>query len=160
MAIVAAMSSPRAFSAIEAVQFDDPAVMERYKSIIEELRCLVCQNQTLADSDADLAKDLRRKTAEMLQEGNTDQEIYQYMRERYGDFVLYRPPFGISTAFIWLGPFALLLIAATALLVNIRRRQKEENLETENEGEQAQRIKVRELMENLPELSDSTDNKD
>ena len=110
-------------ASIEAVEFNDPKLLSRYQSLIAELRCLVCQNQNLADSDADLAKGLRRKTEEMLKANKTDKEILSYMQERYGDFVLYRPPLNAMTTFLWLGPFVLLLIAFISLILMIKRQQ-------------------------------------
>ena len=151
------ISSQPTFAAIEAVQFEDPTTLSRYQDLIAELRCLVCQNQNLADSDADLAKDLRRKTAEMLKQGKTDQQILDYMSDRYGDFVLYRPPFRLSTALIWVGPFILLIVAATALLFNIRRRQQNESIRAADSMAQDQRSKLRDIMNNSPDLSDSGD---
>ena len=150
---LAALNSSPARAAIEAVQFDNPADMERYQYIISELRCLVCQNQTLADSDADLAKDLRRKTEEMINAGKTDQQILAYMRDRYGDFVLYRPPLGFSTALIWIGPFVLLLIAATALLINIKRRGREQASRPVDAAGEARRAEARNILANTPDLN-------
>lgn len=109
---------------IESTDFADPASQQRYRSLIEEFRCLVCQNQNIADSDAGLAKDLRRKTREMIIAGDSDQEIREYMRERYGDFVLYNPPFEARNALLWLMPFAFLLIAITAVFWTIRRKNQ------------------------------------
>ncbi len=103
---------------IEAYEFDSPRMEADYNRLIKELRCLVCQNQNLADSDADLAKDLRRQTHQMLSEGKSAQQVADFMVERYGDFVLYRPQFKASTYLLWLGPFVLLLI----VLVLISRR--------------------------------------
>ena len=110
-----------AYAVIEASQFADKETEQRYQTLIAELRCLVCQNQNLADSDAGLAKDLRRKASEMLIDGKSDQEILDYMQERYGDFVLYNPPFNMTTAFLWLGPFVLLLIASLGVWKLSRR---------------------------------------
>jgi cytochrome c-type biogenesis protein CcmH len=81
----------------------------RVKALADELRCLVCQNQTIADSSAPLAVDLRQQIVKMIDAGKTDREIIAYMTERYGDFVLYRPPFRATTALLWVGPFVLLL---------------------------------------------------
>ena len=103
---------------------DDPALEARMMAIASELRCLVCQNQTIADSHADLAVDLRRQVREMLQAGQTDQQITDYMTARYGDFVLYRPPFKPMTALLWLGPAAMVLIGLGALFVVLRRRSR------------------------------------
>jgi len=110
---------------IEVHQFDNPVDEERYKKLIAELRCLVCQNQNLADSNAELAQDLRRKTYELIRSGKTDEEIINYMVERYGDFVLYRPPLKTTTALLWVGPFVILGIGVVVLLKVIRRRRRE-----------------------------------
>ena len=100
----------------------DPVLEARVLSIAAELRCLVCQNQTIADSHADLAQDLRRQVREMLQRGQSEREIIDYMTARYGDFVLYRPPLKARTLLLWAGP-ALLVLAGVGLLVwNLRRR--------------------------------------
>ena len=147
-----ALSLP-VFAAIEAVEFDNPETKERYQDIIAELRCLVCQNQNLADSDAELAKDLRGKAAQMIKSGASDEEILSYMQERYGDFVLYRPPFNSGTALLWLGPFVLLFFAACFLIVRIKRRQNDESSKPLSKQDEAQRVKVRKLMRNAPQLN-------
>src|SRR6187551_2017125 len=90
----------------------DPALEARMTRITAELRCLVCQNQTIADSNAGLAVDLRRETREMLRQGKSDAEIIAYMTARYGDFVLYRPPLKATTALLWFGPAAMLALGA------------------------------------------------
>jgi cytochrome c-type biogenesis protein CcmH len=100
----------------------DPALEARMTRITSELRCLVCQNQTIADSTADLAADLRRQTRELLKQGKSDQEIVDYMTARYGDFVLYRPPLRATTVLLWFGP-ALMLIGGAAVLVLVLRRR-------------------------------------
>ena len=92
--------------------------------ITSELRCLVCQNQTIADSNAGLAVDLRRETRELLQQGKTDREVVDYMTARYGDFVLYRPPLKATTMLLWFGPAAMLLGGAAVLVVVLRRRSR------------------------------------
>jgi cytochrome c-type biogenesis protein CcmH len=103
---------------------DDPALEARMLAVTGELRCLVCQNQTIADSHADLAVDLRQEVREMLKRGLTDDQVRRYMTDRYGDFVLYRPPLKPSTVVLWLGPAALLAVALAALAVVIRRRAR------------------------------------
>ena len=95
---------------IEVYQFTSPELELRYQSLTEELRCLVCQNQNIADSHAELAQDLRRKVYEMLSSGQTNAQIIDYMTERYGDFVLYRPPFNARTILLWFTPVLALLI--------------------------------------------------
>ena len=103
---------------------DNPLVEARLKTLAVELRCLVCQNQTLADSNAPLAEDLRREVREMIAKGMSDREIIDFLVQRYGDFVLYRPPWKASTTLLWLGPFLLLIAGATGLVFALRRRQK------------------------------------
>jgi cytochrome c-type biogenesis protein CcmH len=103
---------------------DNPQVEARLKTLAVELRCLVCQNQTLADSNAPLAEDLRREVREMIAKDMSDREIIDFLVQRYGDFVLYRPPWKASTTLLWLGPFLLLIGGATALVLALRRRQK------------------------------------
>ncbi len=103
---------------------DNPQAEARLKALAVELRCLVCQNQTLADSNAPLAEDLRREVREMIAKNMSDQEIVDFLVERYGDFVLYRPPLRVTTTVLWIGPFLLLAIGGTALILAVRRRQK------------------------------------
>ena len=102
----------------------DPALEARMTRITAELRCLVCQNQTIADSNAGLAVDLRRETREMLRQGKSDAEIIAYMTARYGDFVLYRPPLKSTTALLWFGPAAMLALGAAGLVLVLRRRTR------------------------------------
>ena len=103
---------------------DNPQVEARLKHLAVELRCLVCQNQTLADSNAPLAEDLRREIREMIAKNMSDRDIIDFLVARYGDFVLYRPPLKPTTTLLWLGPFLLLIAGATALVLALRRRQK------------------------------------
>ena len=107
-------------AAIEAYEFDNAQMEADYNRLIDELRCLVCQNQNLAESDADLARDLRRETYEMLSQGSTPDEVTDFMVQRYGDFVLYRPQFKSSTYLLWIGPFLLMLAALVYLVRRLR----------------------------------------
>ncbi len=102
----------------------DPALEARMVRITSELRCLVCQNQTIADSNAALAVDLRREARELLRQGKSDSEVVDYMTARYGDFVLYRPPLRTTTALLWFGPALMLVIGAAVLVVVLRRRSR------------------------------------
>ena len=102
----------------------DPALEARVMAVATELRCLVCQNQTIADSHADLAVDLRRQIREMLGKGDSERQVLDYMTARYGDFVLYRPPWKASTALLWLGPVLLLAGALGSLALVLRRRSR------------------------------------
>ena len=106
----------------EPMVFETPQQEARFIKLTQELRCLVCQNQNLADSDAQLAHDLRAEVHEMLLAGKSDDEIKTFMVERYGDFVLYRPPVQENTYLLWLAPLVLLLIGALILRVNIKKR--------------------------------------
>jgi cytochrome c-type biogenesis protein CcmH len=103
---------------------DDPAIEARMLRIAQELRCLVCQNQTIADSHAGLAEDLRNEVRAMLRQGRSDREIIQYMTDRYGDFVLYRPPVKAATLLLWFGPALMLLLGFGALALVMRRRAR------------------------------------
>lgn len=100
----------------------DPALEARVMRVAEELRCLVCQNETIAASHAELAVDLRQQIREQLQDGRTPAQILDFMAQRYGDFVLYRPPLNLQTVLLWLGPFVLLLLAAGLLWRQIRQQ--------------------------------------
>jgi cytochrome c-type biogenesis protein CcmH len=102
---------------------DDPQVEARLISIAEELRCLVCQNESLIASRAGLALDLKDQVREQIKAGKSDAEIRDYMVQRYGDFVLYRPPLKSSTLLLWIGPFALLIAGFAAVWIFVRRRR-------------------------------------
>lgn len=110
-------------ASIETYEFESPEVEAEYNRLIDELRCLVCQNQNLAGSDADLAQDMRRETYKMLNSGKTPDEVADFMVARYGDFVLYRPRFKTSTYLLWLGPVVLLAIVLVLVTRRIRRSQ-------------------------------------
>jgi cytochrome c-type biogenesis protein CcmH len=101
---------------------DDPVTEQRLISISEEMRCLVCQNESLAGSRSDLANDLRREIRTLIKEGKSDDQIRNFMVERYGDFVLYRPPVKPITWLLWIGPFVILVIGIVGLLTYLRRR--------------------------------------
>jgi cytochrome c-type biogenesis protein CcmH len=118
------LAAPCAF-AKEAVEVAaNPALEARMMVMAAELRCLVCQNQTIADSHADLAVDLRNQIRDMMGKGQTDEQIRDYMTARYGDFVLYKPPFKPTTALLWVGPPLLLLAALSGLFLMLRARQR------------------------------------
>lgn len=110
-------------NAVDAYQFAKPAQQEAYNELVSELRCLVCQNQTIGDSNAELAADLRRQVYEMLQQGKDKEDILQFMTDRYGDFVLYNPPFKAKTGLLWLGPMAFLLVGILTIVLFIRRKK-------------------------------------
>jgi cytochrome c-type biogenesis protein CcmH len=117
--------APAASFAKEALPASaDPVLEARVMRIASELRCLVCQNQTIADSNAPLAEDLRRQVREMIARGESDRQIIDFMTQRYGDFVLYRPPLKGSTAALWFGPFALMLGGLTIFVIVLRRRSR------------------------------------
>ena len=109
---------------------DNPALEKKVLEVSNELRCLVCQNQTIADSNADLAVDLKNQVRQQLSEGRSKQEILKYMTERYGDFVLYKPPFNAATVMLWVGPFLLMLLGLILLVRQIKQRKQELAQET------------------------------
>jgi cytochrome c-type biogenesis protein CcmH len=108
----------------DAQPAEDPQIEQRMKALTHQLRCLVCQNETLAESQADLAEDLRREIREQMKAGKSDQEILSFLTQRYGDFVLYNPPVKATTYLLWFGPFVLLL-AGTAVLYRYLKRRRE-----------------------------------
>lgn len=108
---------------VEVLTFSSPAHEARYKQLIAELRCLVCQNQNIESSNADLAKDLRQQVYARIENGESDQAIIDYMVERYGDFVLYNPPLNPRTALLWTGPFILLALGVLVLVRLVRSRK-------------------------------------
>jgi len=113
---------------------------KRTAALADELRCLVCQNQTLAESNAPLAVDLRKEMREQLAQGASEREVREFMVARYGDFVLYKPPFKASTAALWLGPFALLLAGIVLLVRRVRRPREPEPALSAAERERAAKL--------------------
>jgi cytochrome c-type biogenesis protein CcmH len=127
--------------AVEGVPTEmDPVKAARAVKLAEKLRCLVCQNQTIADSNAELANDLRSQIREQIAAGRTDDEILAYMVQRYGDFVLYQPPFKPTTVLLWSGPALLVLGGAFVLARNLRRRQVGETPLSDDERLRARRL--------------------
>ncbi len=118
-----AISALLLFVAVTCAAADDPALERRVMNLAHELRCLVCQNQTIADSQAPLAVDLRNQMREQLAAGKSEGEVVDFMVARYGDFVLYRPPFKATTILLWAGPFLFLIIGFYVLVRFLRRRQ-------------------------------------
>ncbi|MBI1425054.1 MAG: cytochrome c-type biogenesis protein CcmH [Gammaproteobacteria bacterium] len=112
-----------AFAGIEIHQFKTPELEARYKHLTSTLRCLVCQNENLADSNAELAKQLREQIYTMLNDGSSDKEIVDYMVSRYGNFVLYSPPLIPTTYLLWIGPFVLLIFGIIIMQIAIRRNR-------------------------------------
>lgn len=147
------LNSLPAFAVIEVIEFKNPAYEQRYRSLIGELRCLKCQNQNLASSDAPLAKDLRMIASSMIKEGASDQDIKKFMRDRYGDFVLYSPPFNVTTAFLWLGPFFILLVVISSIVISVKKRQERERFAPNAINNEAERAKVRNLLRDTPSLN-------
>jgi cytochrome c-type biogenesis protein CcmH len=131
-----------AFAKDAAPTAQDPVAAQRAVGLSEQLRCLVCQNQSIAESNADLAVDLRRQINEQIAAGRSDGEIIDFMVQRYGDFVLYRPPFKASTVLLWLGPALLLLggLWALARVLRSRTRAAEERPLSDEERARAARL--------------------
>ena len=121
------------WAGLEAYEFKDAAEEARFKALIAELRCLVCQNQSLLDSDAELADDLRRETYNLMKSGRDDAQITQFLVDRYGDFVRYRPPLNAATALIWFGPLAVFLLGGFWVYRTVRRQQPAPAMSEEQE---------------------------
>lgn len=129
--LIALSSSVNA--ADDPLEFTNPAQEQRYMALIEGLRCLVCQNQSLADSNADLAQDLRQEVYRLMIEGDDNEGIIKYLVARYGDFVLYRPPFKSTTYLLWLGPIIFLIIGIWITIAFTRKQQFQALNEEEQE---------------------------
>lgn len=123
-----------AWAAIDAMEFNNAKEEARYKNLIDQLRCLVCQNQTIADSNAELAQDLRREVYDMIKSGKTDTEITDFLVARYSDFVLYRPPMNAATFLLWFLPGLLAVFALVLVIVIIKKRNSENQTSTIDEN--------------------------
>lgn len=117
---------PASLAVVPGEMLDDPALEQRAREISRELRCVVCQNQTIDDSDAPLAKDLRLLVRERLSSGDTDQEVIDYVVDRYGNFVLLRPPLQTSTLLLWTAPLICLFVAVLGYGIYLRNRRSED----------------------------------
>ena len=135
--------NPFIYAAVEVKQFQKPEHEQRYKNLINEFRCVVCQNQNIADSNAALAKDLRKQVFKMINAGQSDDEIMEFMVARYGDFVLYRPQLNSMTFLLWGGPFIILIIGLYILISFIRQRKKTLVTELSN----ADKEKIKQLLQ-------------
>ena len=122
IALVMMFVAAAAMAIDEGQAFDDPELQARYDKLVEEIRCLKCQNQSIKDSNAFLAGDLRQEVRRMIGEGMSDDEIATFLVDRYGEFALYRPRMSGKTLFLWIAPFALLLFGAFALFRVVRHR--------------------------------------
>lgn len=121
--ILASLCLATSILAQVAQPIEDPAIEARMRNLTKQLRCLVCQNETLADSQAPLAEDLRREIREQMKAGKSDQEIMAYVSQRYTDFALYNPPVKATTYLLWFGPFVLLLLGTAFLFRYLKRRR-------------------------------------
>ena len=133
--------APQAFAKEATPMAIDPEMEKTVNEISAELRCLVCQNQTIADSHAGLAVDLKNQVRDMVKAGQSQDEIVDYMVTRYGDFVLYRPPMKATTMLLWAGPFLLLLIGLTVLVINLRKRSALVKDDADLSADEAARLK-------------------
>jgi cytochrome c-type biogenesis protein CcmH len=134
--------------AVDSRQLSDPKQQESYETLTKELRCLVCQNQTIADSNAELAGDLRRQVYEMLQQGQSEQDIIRFMTDRYGDFVLYKPPFEGKTSLLWIAPVVFLAMGLMMVFFVIRRKKATAQLQVNAlETDIEKQKKIRSLLE-------------
>ena len=130
--ILALLISSFAFGGEAEPLTEDPALEARLKSMSQELRCLVCQNSTLADSSAPLAEDLRKEIRSQMRQGKSDKEVVDYLVARYGDFVRYRPPVNNSTALLWFGPFLLLIIGGFVLYRVLKKHAGSDEIKGED----------------------------
>lgn len=128
-----------AFAVIELYEFDTPEQEQQFKELSNTLRCPKCQNNTIGDSNAELAQDLRQKVYEMTKDGQSKQDIVDYMIARYGNFVTYKPPFTVGTAILWFGPASVIIIGVSFILIRSRKRPVTNN-KTDLDKDQEQRL--------------------
>ena len=134
-------------AAIDTYEFRDEAERERYRTLTEELRCPKCQNQNIADSNAPIAMDLRREIFRMLEEDKSNEQIVDYLVDRYGDFVRYKPPVNAKTLLLWYGPIALLVLGFAVLAVILRRRRRGSEAQASNSLSEAERARLATLLD-------------
>lgn len=145
--ILALCLTSGAQAAIDAYEFKDEAERERYRTLVEELRCPKCQNQNIADSNAPIAMDLRREIYRMLGEGQSNEQIIDYLVARYGDFVRYKPPVNAKTLVLWYGPVALLILGCGVLAVILMRRRRGMADQASNTLSEAERARLATLLD-------------
>lgn len=132
-----------AYAAIDTFEFESEAERQRYRELIQELRCPKCQNQNIADSDAPIAMDLRNEVFRMLDEGQSNQQIVDFLVARYGDFVMYKPPVTSRTLLLWYGPAGFLLLGFICLMTILwRRRREQAGVDTALSSAEQQRLKA------------------
>ncbi len=134
-------------AAIDAYEFESEVERERYRTLVEELRCPKCQNQNIADSNAPIAMDLRREIFRMLEEGQSNEQIVDYLVARYGDFVRYKPPVNLKTLALWYGPIAMLVVGFGVLALMLRRRRRAGDSEAQNTLSEAERERLATLLD-------------
>lgn len=149
--ILLVLFSCSAWATIDAYEFKNPQDEQQFRQLIEELRCPKCQNQNIADSNAGLAKDIKDRAFKLINEGKSNQEITDYMVERYGDFITYRPPMRPVTWFLWFGPFLLAVLAAGIILMRKLAQRSPSIIRVTPEQE----AKVQELLKQLDENDQS-----
>lgn len=151
LALILLVATESANATLESLDFTGSVSEQRFRGLIEEVRCLVCQNESLLASQADLARDLRQEVYTMMAEGKTDAEVITFLVDRYGNFVLYKPPLNPSTFILWFGPFALLLLSAAVLCRNIYRR----NRTVDTPLSDKERKRVSQLLEEVTERDET-----
>lgn len=134
-------------AAIDAYEFESEDERQRYRTLVEELRCPKCQNQNIADSNAPIAMDLRREIFRMLEEGQSNEQIVDYLVDRYGDFVRYKPPVNLKTLALWYGPIAMLVVGFGVLALILRRRRHAGDSGAQNTLSEAERERLATLLD-------------
>lgn len=148
------LASAAVYASIDAYQFENPEQEQRFRVLVEELRCPKCQNQNVADSNAGLSKDIKDRVYRLINEGQSNAEITDHMVERYGDFITYRPPLRPVTWFLWFGPFVLALLAALVILVRKLRQNSADARPVSAE----QHARVQELLQQLEQTEKQKEN--
>ncbi|MEF1308845.1 cytochrome c-type biogenesis protein CcmH [Vibrio mytili] len=148
LAVLAAMTlSLAAHAAIEVYEFDNLEQEQQFKELSHTLRCPKCQNNTISDSNAALAQDLRHKVYEMTKEGKSKQEIVDYMVARYGNFVTYNPPFTVATSILWLGPLAVVLMGFGLIVLRSRKSKAKSETDSEEQWDEQKEARLKALLD-------------
>ncbi|MGF1762850.1 cytochrome c-type biogenesis protein [Aliivibrio kagoshimensis] len=155
LAISCLFFSVTAYAAIDVHTFDSAEQEEQFKSLSNTLRCPKCQNNTIADSNAGLAQDLRQKVYEMTKEGKSEQQIIDYMVARYGNFVTYDPPMTLATSILWLGPFSVLALGAGFIVIRSRNNSKKRKNPASDEWDKDQEERLNSLLSDSDESATS-----
>lgn len=153
--VILALTASSAFAAIDVHEFESDVQRLRYQSFIDEMRCPKCQNQNLSGSDSPIAEDLRHELYAMIQDGRSDKEIVDFMVERYGEYILYRPRLSPATLMLWIGPVVLFILGVVVLIVIVRQRRRDALVKGPVALDSNEQLRLAELLRRSSSSSDN-----